>query len=95
MPEARRDQVHDQRLQILQPRPGEQRGRRWGHREGVRQGDPHGVDADVSQLGAKLAIQCCPCGPGPVLPSDRQRPADLHLVERGSRQLAVRADLRR
>lgn len=92
MQKGRRDQVHDQRLPLLQPGFSQQRRGRRGHREGQRQRSQHPVDSHEPQLGAELAIQRRPRRPGLVLPSHGQRPPLLHLMERGASSLAVRPD---
>lgn len=53
------------------------------------------MDGDEPELGAELAIQREPRGPGTLLPSHRQRPPRLHLRQRGAGELAVRTDLLR
>ena len=67
MQEARWDQVHDQRLPLLQPGSDQQRGGCRGYREGVREGLKDGLDAIEPQLGPELAVQRGFGGPGPVL----------------------------
>lgn len=93
MPQARRDQVHDKRVQVLQPGPDHERGRGRGHREGVGQGLEDRVDELEPQLGAELAVERGPGRPVALLQGHRQRPPDLHVLEHRPLQLAVRTDL--
>lgn len=62
MSEARRNEVHNQRVPILQPGADHQRRGCRRHREGERQGFEDRLDADEPELGAKLAIQFSSCG---------------------------------
>ncbi|KAJ6815101.1 putative expansin-A7 [Iris pallida] len=90
-----RDPVHNQRVQVLQPGPDQQRGRSRGRSPREHKGVEDRMDAHVPQLGPELAVQRRPRGPGHLLPCHRKRPQDLHLLERRPRRLAVRPDLRR
>lgn len=57
MPEARRDQIHDQRLPLLQPGTDHQcRGRR-GYSEGNGEGIQDRMDKPEPELGSELAIE--------------------------------------
>lgn len=94
MQEARRNKIHDQRLPILQPGVGDERGRSREHRAGERQRKQDRLAGDEPQLGAKLAIQCCLGGPAPLIPGSGQRQTELHFMEHCPRQLAVRSNLR-
>lgn len=57
MQKARWDQVHNQRLPLLQPGFDQQRCRCRGYREGLREGSKDRVDATEQELGSKLAIK--------------------------------------
>lgn len=57
MPQARRDQVHDQRLPLLQPGPGLQRRGCRGYRARAREGLEDRLDDHEPQLGSKLAVK--------------------------------------
>lgn len=92
--EEGRGSVHDKRVQVLQPGADHERGRGRGHREGEREGDEHRVDAHVAELGPELAVQLRPRRPGALVPRHRQRPPHLHILERRTRRMALRPDLR-
>ncbi|KAI8539983.1 hypothetical protein RHMOL_Rhmol09G0225300 [Rhododendron molle] len=72
MPKARRDQIHDQRLQLLQPDSDHQRRRRRGYREGQRQRVQNRMDEPEPKLGPELAIQRRFSGPVALLPGHGQ-----------------------
>lgn len=57
MPKARRNQIHDQRIPLLQPGSGHQRRGRRRYRAREREGDEHCLDEHEPQLGPELAIQ--------------------------------------
>lgn len=92
VPEEGWDQVHDERLQVLQPGPDHQCGRCRGHREGEREGLEDRVDEHEPELGTELAVERRPGWPVTIVPCHRERPAHFHLVEHRPFQLAVRPD---
>lgn len=57
MPEAGRDEVHDQRIPVLQPDIDHQRGWSRGCGEGERERESNGVDELEQELGSKLAVK--------------------------------------
>ncbi|KAJ6801217.1 expansin-A10-like [Iris pallida] len=93
--EEGRDQVHNQRPLVLQPRPGEQRGRRGGRARRVGEGLADGVAGHVQELGPELAEQRLPQRPGPLLQGHHQRRQDRALQQRRPRRLVLRPDLLR
>ena len=93
MPEARRDPVHDQRIQLLQLGSDHQRRGLRGYREGERQRDKNGMAEHESELGPELAIQRGVGGPGPLFPGHGQGQADLHLLEHCTPELAFWSNL--
>ena len=60
MPQARWDEVHDQRLPLLQLGTDHQRGGCRGYHEGEREGFKDRVDEHEPQLGPELAVKRCP-----------------------------------
>lgn len=56
MQKARRNQIHDQRIPLLQLGSGDERCGRRRHRAREREGIEHGVDEHEPQLGTELAI---------------------------------------
>lgn len=50
-------EVHDQRVQVLQPGSGNQCGGCGEHSACQREGVEHRLDAHVAQLGPELAVQ--------------------------------------
>lgn len=95
MPEEGWDQVHNQRLPLLQPGLGVQRGGCRGHRAGEREGFEDRVDDHEPELGSELAVQRRLGGPVPLFQGPSQRPSIVHLLEHRPRQLAVRSNLQR
>lgn len=57
MPQARWDQVHNQRLPLLQPGPGLQRRGCRGYHARAREGHQDRLDEHEPQLGSKLAVK--------------------------------------
>lgn len=57
MPQARRDQVHHQRLPLLQLGSGLQRRGCRGYREGERERVQDWLDEPEPQLGSELAVE--------------------------------------
>ncbi|CAI0539798.1 unnamed protein product, partial [Linum tenue] len=95
MPEEGRDPVHHQRVPLLQPGTGLQRGRRRRHCEVERERDQDRVDEHEPELGSELAVERRPRRSASVVQGDRKRPTDLHFLEHRSFQLAVRSDVHR
>lgn len=95
VPQEGRDQIHDQRLPLLQFGADQQRRRRRRHCECVGEGVEDWLDGDEPQLGAKLAIQLGFCGPIALFPREGERSPELHLVEHCTGELAVWSDIRR
>lgn len=72
MPKARRNQVHDTRLPLLQPGSDLQRRGCRGYREGERERIKDGLDEHEPQLGSELAVKRCLGWPVTFLQSHRQ-----------------------
>lgn len=66
------DEVHHQRLQILQLGIDLERGWCRRHPEGVGEGVEDKLDGNEPELGTKLAIQLGSGGAGSLLPSQGQ-----------------------
>lgn len=95
MPQARRNQVHHQRLPLLQPGFGLQRRGCRGCRAGECERVQDRLDEPEPQLGSKLAVKLCFGWSVTFLQGHRQWPTFLHLVEHSPGQLAVRSDFHR
>lgn len=67
MPEARRNQVHDKRIPVLQPGADLQRRGCRGYSEGERERDKDRVDELEQELGSELAVKRRSGGPIPVV----------------------------
>ena len=72
MPEARRDQVHDQRVPVLQLGSDQQRRRSRGCGEGERERDQNRLDELEQELGSKLAVKRSVGGASTVVQSHGQ-----------------------
>lgn len=95
MPQARRSQIHNQRLPILQPGFGLQRRGCRGYRASERQRGENWVDDHEPELGSKLAVERRFGRPVAVFQTQSQRPTILHVMEHSPGQLAVRSNLHR
>jgi hypothetical protein len=95
MPQARRYQVHNQRLPLLQPGAGLQRRGCRGYRARAGEGLQDWLDEHEPKLGSKLAVKRSVGGTTIVVQGHGERQAHLNLVEHSPSQLAVRSNFHR